>query len=290
MPISWGKISRRGFLAGTAAAVATGLYAWRFEPHWYELVERELPIAGLPRDLDGKRLVQINDLHVGERVDSSYLMSALEHVGRMEPDFIALVGDFMTCRGSEQVDEVARVMEALPTPKLGCFAVLGNHDYAAGNWSDTVAADALSRRLEGAGVTVLKNDRRDVAGLQILGVDDVWGPDFDPAKALSDYDPTKPALMLCHNPDGCDRGGWDDYRGWILSGHTHGGQCRLPFCGPPIVPVGNKRYVAGEYDVGNGQMLYVNRGLGHHLRVRFLVRPEITLFTLRSGVAGLPVL
>jgi uncharacterized protein len=286
MPTSWGKITRRSFLAGS---VATGLYTWRIEPHWYEVVERDLPIANLPADLVGRRLVQINDLHVGEVVDSSFLRGALETVGRMEPDFIALVGDFMTCRGSEQVDEVARVMEALPSPKLGSFAVLGNHDYSA-NWSDTAAAGRLSRRLEGAGVTVLKNERREVAGLQIFGVDDVWGPDFDLVRSLRAYDPMKPALLLCHNPDGCDRAGWDEFRGWILSGHTHGGQCRLPFCRPPRVPVGNKRYVAGEYQLEHGRMLYVNRGLGHHMRVRFLVRPEITLFTLRSGATGLPVL
>jgi len=279
MPTSCGKITRRGFLAGV---VATGLYTWRCEPHWYEVVELDLPIAGLPSDLVGRRLVQLNDLHVGEQVDSSYLMAALETVGRLEPDFVALVGDFMTCQGSEQVDEVARVMEALPSSKLGSFAVLGNHDYST-NWCDMAAADGLIRRLEGAGVTVLKNERREVAGLQFIGVNDIWGPDFDLVKSLRAYDPLKPALMLCHNPDGADRGGWDDYRGWILSGHTHGGQCRLPFCRPPRVPVGNKRYVAGAYELKGNRMLYINRGLGHHLRVRFLVRPEITLFTLRAA-------
>jgi predicted MPP superfamily phosphohydrolase len=159
--------------------------------------------------------------------------------------------------------------------------VLGNHDYS-GNWGDNAAADALSKRLEGAGVTVLRNQRRVVAGLQILGVDDIWSSEFDLESTLKDYDAAEPSLMLLHNPDGCDREGWGDYRGWILSGHTHGGQCRLPFARPPIVPVGNKRYVAGEYALSDGRMLYINRGLGHHLRVRFLVRPEITVFTLRA--------
>jgi predicted MPP superfamily phosphohydrolase len=296
MANSWGKITRRGFLAGSIAAAGTGFYTWRIEPHWYEVVERELPIAGLPAELNGKRLVQLNDLHVGGRVDSAYLKSALKHVGRMEADLIALVGDFMTCHGSEYVDEVARVMESLPTAKLGNFAVLGNHDYGSDSWSDTQAAAALVRRLTQAGITVLKNDSREVAGLQIFGVDDVWGPDFSLRRALAKYDSAKPALMLCHNPDGCDHDGWKDFRGWILSGHTHGGQCRLPFCDPPILPVGNRRYVAGEYALDDGRMLYINRGLGHHLRVRFMVRPEITVFTLRpggigaAGATGLPVL
>jgi predicted MPP superfamily phosphohydrolase len=207
----------------------------------------------------------------------------LDHVGRLEPDLVALVGDFMTCRGSEQVDEVARVMESLPSAKLGSFAVLGNHDYT-NSWSDVTAAEALVRRLTQAGVTVLKNESRDVAGLTIYGVDDVWGPDFDLIRTFERHDPAKPSLTLCHNPDGCDYAGWKNFRGWILSGHTHGGQCRLPFCRPPRLPVGNRRYVAGEYALKNGRKLYINRGLGHHLRVRFFVRPEITLFTLRSTV------
>jgi predicted MPP superfamily phosphohydrolase len=286
MAKSWGKLTRRGFLASGAAALATGLYAWRIEPQWYEVVERALPIAGLPPELDGKRLVQINDLHVGPQVDSSYLKSALEHVGRMEPDLIALVGDFMTCHGSEQVDEVARVMESLPATKLGAFAVLGNHDYTNG-WKDSATADLLVRRLDQSGVNVLKNESREVAGLRIYGVDDVWGPDFRLARTFRRYDRAQPSLALCHNPDGCDHDGWNEYRGWILSGHTHGGQCRLPYCRPPKLPVGNKRYVAGEYALKDGRMLYINRGLGHHLRVRLFARPEITVFTLRA-TAGLP--
>jgi predicted MPP superfamily phosphohydrolase len=278
MPKSWGKITRRGFFA---AAAATGLYAWRIEPEWYEVVEREMPIAGLPSALDGKRLIQLNDLHVGPHVDSSYLKAALEHVGRMEPDLIALVGDFMTCHGQEQIEEVARVMESLPTAKLGAFAVLGNHDYT-NTWTDAAAGDALAYRLAEAGVTVLKNESREVEGLRIYGVDDVWGPDFNLAGAFEAFDSTKPCLTLLHNPDGCDRAGWNGYRGWILSGHTHGGQCRLPFCRPPKLPVGNKRYVAGEYALKGDRILYINRGLGHHLRVRFFARPEITVFTLRA--------
>jgi hypothetical protein len=85
---------------------------------------------------------------------------------------------------------------------------------------------------------------------------------------------------LCHNPDGADQPGWGDYQGWILAGHTHGGQCRPPFCRPPCLPVENPRYVAGEVDLGDGRRLYINRALGHLLRLRFNVRPEITAFRL----------
>ncbi|MEO1082736.1 MAG: hypothetical protein AAFY88_00695, partial [Acidobacteriota bacterium] len=77
-------------------------------------------------------------------------------------------------------------------------------------------------------------------------------------------------------------GVWHDFSGWILSGHTHGGQCKPPFLPPPILPVENRRYTAGAFELEGGRRLYINRGLGYLKRVRFNVRPELTLFTLRA--------
>ncbi|MEL6721459.1 MAG: hypothetical protein AAFP82_22360 [Bacteroidota bacterium] len=76
---------------------------------------------------------------------------------------------------------------------------------------------------------------------------------------------------------------WNDYQGWILSGHTHGGQCKPPFLKAPLLPVQNKNYAAGVYDLGGGRSLYINRALGHLWQIRFNVRPEITLFSLEQA-------
>jgi predicted MPP superfamily phosphohydrolase len=129
-------------------------------------------------------------------------------------------------------------------------------------------------------VTVLRNQSRVVQGLRLAGVDDFWGRNFHPNEVLSKLHPDEPTVVLCHNPDVADLGVWDSFRGWILSGHTHGGQCKPPFLAPPLLPVMNKRYTAGEFDLGDGRFMYINRGLGHLIRVRFNVRPEITLFRL----------
>lgn len=275
------RITRRRFLGGTlGAAAATGLYAWRVEPHWVELVRRELPIAGLPDDWVGRTLAQVSDLHVGD-VDADYLRRQLQYVGTLRPDLVVFTGDFITCRGAEPVDEAAGVVEALPMPPRGCAAVLGNHDYSQTHaWSNRKTADRLADRLTRLGVQVLRNERRAFAGLELIGLDDLWGPAFDLPKAMHGRDRDRPAIVLCHNPDGVDAPFWDRYQGWILAGHTHGGQVKPPWMAPPLLPVVNRRYVAGEYDLGEGRRLYVNRGLGHLARVRFNVRPEITLFTL----------
>ena len=76
---------------------------------------------------------------------------------------------------------------------------------------------------------------------------------------------------------------WEGYTGWVLAGHTHGGQCKPPFLPPPVLPVKNRRYTSGEIAVDSGRTLYISRGVGHLLKARFNVRPEITLFTLRNS-------
>src|SRR5262245_29743373 len=215
-------VSRRRFLrmgAGLlAGAAGVGYYAWRVEPHWVEVVHRPLPIANLPQPLVGRTLVQLSDLHVGQQVEDDFLKDAFALVETLEPAFVVVTGDFMTSSADEEVDHTLAVMEHLPRGRLGTLAVLGNHDY--GNLSVChEAADDLTRGLREQGIDVLRNQRKTVAGLTFVGMDDFWGPYFAPRRALSGMAPTAPAVVLCHNPDAVDQPGLGDYRGWILAGH-----------------------------------------------------------------------
>jgi uncharacterized protein len=269
-----------------AAAASAGAYTWLVEPHWVEFVRRPLPIRGLPRDLEGRILVQVSDIHAGPRVSSGFLTETFEQIAACRPDLVAVTGDFVSYTEADKLGELQRVIERLPHGRLGTFAVLGNHDYGR-NWAELPVADAVTAMAERAGVTVLRNESRIVAGLQVSGVDDRWSPRFDVARTMTERDPDAATVVLCHNPDGVDQAGWGGYDGWILSGHTHGGQCKPPFLPAPLLPVKNRRYTAGEIalDVSDAQprgrrRLYINRGLGHLIQVRFNVRPEVTLFTL----------
>ena len=280
-PRAW---SRRRFLrqaaAGAAAATAgTLLYTWRVEPHWMEVVERSLPVAGLPPALAGQRVVQLSDLHVGPIVDPDFLRAAMARVAALAPDMILLTGDYMTCDDDEQVAPALAILAELPPAPLGRYAVLGNHDYGSA-WRQERVAGRLADGLERLGIHTLRNEVVDLAGLQIAGVDDYWGSYFRPEAALAQLDFTRPAIALCHNPDGVDHAAWTSFRGWVLAGHTHGGQCKPPLLPPPLLPVSNRRYVAGVDELAPGRRLYINRGLGYLRRVRFNCRPEITLFTL----------
>jgi len=240
-----------------------------------------MPIAGLPPELVGRRLVQLSDVHVGPRVDDDHLISAFERAAALRPDIVVVTGDFLTYaheRGTAQYDRLRDVLTHLPRGRLATIGILGNHDYGRG-WRENAVAARVVGVVERLGVRILRNESANVSGLDIVGVDDLWAHRADPAAAMQRRSGAA-SIALCHNPDALDAFDWSDYRGWILAGHTHGGQCKPPFLPPPILPIQNKRYAAGEVNLDDGRRLYVNRGLGHLIRVRFNVRPEITSFTL----------
>jgi uncharacterized protein len=134
-----------------------------------------------------------------------------------------------------------------------------------------------------SGVQILRNESAELGGLNFIGFDDYWGLNFDPEKAMKGFDPSKGNIVLCHNPDVCDLNILGDYNSWILSGHTHGGQVKPPVLSPPLLPVKNKKYAEGLYELSNERTLYINKALGHLWQVRFNVRPEITIFELQNG-------
>ncbi len=266
----------------SAAGALPFLYSWQIEPFWVEFVERKLPIKNLPAALEGKILMQISDLHVGNRFDWNFLIESFQKAKKFDPDFVVYTGDYVNHGTSEDQKHLLKVMEKAVYGKMGTFGILGNHDYGEG-WKNLGSSEQVCRILQNSGVTMLMNEQEESHGLNIIGFDDLWSPNFDPMKVMKDYDPGKANLVLCHNPDVCDKKVWNGYQGWILSGHTHGGQCRIPGVITPVLPVENKKYISGEIDLEDGRMLYINRALGHSFQVRFMVRPEITVFTLTQA-------
>jgi predicted MPP superfamily phosphohydrolase len=276
-------LSRRHLLRASAAAAASGLglgvYTWQVEPHWLEVTRRVLPIAGLPSALEGRTLAQLSDIHVGSRVADSYVARTFERVRALAPDVVAYTGDF-TSYHENIYAHAERLYRDAPRGRLGTLGIFGNHDYGP-NWAHPEVAARLAGVLGAQGIQILRNEVADVAGLQIAGMDDLWAERFDPARTLAALERTRSALVLSHNPDTVDRPGWDTFEGWNLAGHTHGGQCKPPFLPPPLLPVQNRRYTSGHFDLSGHRRMYISRGVGHLTQVRFNVRPEVALFELR---------
>jgi len=279
-------LKRRKFLKNSlyglaGAGLLSGLYAWQIEPFWLEFVKQKMPIKNLPQHLVGKTLMQISDIHVGNRFDYTYIIESFKKAQKLNPDFVVYTGDFVSYEDSTQFQQLDEVLQYVVKGEIGTIGILGNHDYGY-DWAEQDVADKITDQLEKAGVKILSNAKTTLEGLNIIGLDDYWALNFSPEKVLSEHNTNEANIVLCHNPDVCDLNLWHGYQGWILSGHTHGGQCKPPFLAPPILPVKNKRYSAGVIDLFDGRTLYINRALGHLWQVRFNVRPEITVFELIS--------
>lgn len=276
------KFIERTFWGTTSLGFLTGLYAWQIEPFWLEFVKKKMPVSNLSKNLIGKTIMQISDIHVGNRFDYNYIIESFKKAQEFEPDFVVYTGDYVSYEDKSQFKQLEKVLKHTVKGKIATVGILGNHDYGK-NWSDQKIADQISTQLEESGITLLKNNQKDFEGLNIIGFDDYWALNFAPETVMTQYDKSKANLLLCHNPDVCDLDVWNGYQGWILSGHTHGGQCKPPFLEAPMLPVKNKKYSQGKIDLEDGRILYINRAVGHLWQVRFNVRPEITIFELEQA-------
>ncbi len=272
------KISRRAVVRSILAA-GTGLMGWSclVEPVWLQTTFHRLNIPELPQVWKGRRLVQISDFHIG-CTSIGMLQRAMREVNRLKPDILVITGDFIDrrCDDFALVDSVLEILEPAKIATLGC---LGNHDFGE-FWHDSKIADEVTAIASKYGVRMLRNELVGIEGVEFSGIEDYWSPNFSPQAVASQALREVPTICLCHNPDVYDHCDWSRFQGVILAGHTHGGQCKPPFLPPPMLPVYNRRYTAGFFDLAPGQTMYINRGLGYSYRVRFNCRPEISVFEL----------
>lgn len=276
------KFIKNSLYTAVGLGVSTAFYSWQIEPFLPEFTQINMDVANLPIHLEGKKLMQISDLHVGNRFDYNYLIKSFQKAAKYKPDFVVYTGDFVSYENEKQFRQLSEVMHHAVKGKFGTVAILGNHDYGE-NWEEENVALEICKVLQKAEIDVLRNEQKSYNELNFIGIDDYWSNNFFPDLAFRNYDSTKANVVLCHNPDVCDLDVWHNYQGWILSGHTHGGQCKAPFLPPPILPVKNKKYTNGKFNLKNNRKLYINRAIGHSIQVRFNVRPEITIFTLKGA-------
>ncbi len=258
-------------------------YATKVEPTWLEVNHLDITIRDLPPAFEGLRLVQLSDLHYGHQLPFDHLLEAVDVAQAQRPDVIVLTGDFIHA-GFKHVRHVAGVLGRLHAP-FGVFAVLGNHDFSVRNSLGIrrhkdlhrAVADALSDR----GIRVLNNENvpliRHGQHVVLAGVNDLWSRACDVDRALAGLCESLPRIVLAHNPRTIDQLGGRRCD-LMLSGHTHGGQVDLPVLGRVVL--GRNAYAAGLYSIEDS-LLYVNKGVGFGFRIRYRVRPEVTVLTLQ---------
>ncbi len=266
-------ISRRRFLSLGIAGVAGTVVA---DSVWYEPQALQLEKIAFPTSSTGGsiRLLQVSDLHLSSF--NSYFARVAKQVADLQPDLIVLTGDYL-----EEERNIRGVLSFLKELKAthGIYAVQGNWEY----WS-RLEGENLRRHFAGAGVKLLINERADLdikgRALSIFGLD--YPSSNDHLHQLQkEVDPQRFNLLLSHVP-AFSHEQLNEHINLVLSGHTHGGQVRLPFLPPFYLPRYSGRFVAGFYQVSQHRIpLYVSRGVGTSvLPLRFFCRPEIGLFEL----------
>jgi len=282
------RFSRRTLLqAGALGAAGLALYAAEIERHWIEVIHTQIRLRGLPEAFHGLRVAQLSDIHMDEYTEPFFVREAVNRINQLHPDVVLLTGDFVSDMplgipfATGAAWQCANLLTGLECRRR--FAVLGNHDFAVG-------PQPIIEALTANGITMLENAHlpfeKDGARIWLAGVEDplLGRPDPDLAIPASIRNlAAEPVILLCHAPDYADTLAADPVGraiGFMLSGHTHGGQVRLPFIGAMQLPQLGKKYVHGQFQFGTMQ-LYVNRGLGTvGVPFRFDCPPEITLHTL----------
>jgi len=273
--------NRRNFIRTAAlGTLGSAAYARWVEPNFLTVTRREIQIPELPSALDGIVIAQLTDFHYNPEKENKLIAEAVDVTNAANADIIALTGDFITA--SRQV--FTPLMEHLSKLKAkhGIYGIMGNHD----GWGAPYSFFQKGFRTAGFEFLINAGTRIQVRGepLFLLGTDSIWSGHVDAPACYRGHQKNDPVIALVHEPDVFDQL-TDSYPVSLqLSGHTHGGQCRVPLLDyAPVKVKYGRNYIYGEYQKGNSR-LFVSRGLGTvGQRVRFACAPEVAILTLRSA-------
>jgi predicted MPP superfamily phosphohydrolase len=286
------KVTRRSFIKRalgsflTVAGIGAGgyFYAHDIEPKLLDVTRHEIKNRRLPAGFDGLRIVQFSDTHIGFHYNLDTFEKLMDEINSLAPDIILFTGDLMD--NPNEFNEHERMVQTLKRleAEFGKYAIYGNHDHGG------YGSDIYKKIMEEAGFTLLMNESDSVtlldgSSIYIAGVDDAMLGRPNLEAAIWGIPKDSYTILLAHEPDHMADLAAKNNIHLQLSGHSHGGQIQLPFYGPLVTPPLAEVYTEGFYQVGDGEgmPLYVNRGLGTtRLPFRFLSRPELSVFTLKS--------
>ena len=279
-------MSRRGFVqGGVLGALAAGgltlyeIYQARYvNPYRPQLERIDLPLPTGVEGLDGFKIGFVTDTHVGPFVSLADLQRSLDLIRGEQPDLILLGGDYISESPRFTPDTAAVLAELLAETPLGGYGVMGNHDLS-------VSRTRVQEGLATVGIPILRNDLVTIdyrgSTLAIAGIDETLLGDPQPAATIAQAPEGVPVLALWHEPEFAEQAAAAGAFAQ-LSGHTHGGQIRIPGIGAVGLPVHGKRHVIGM-NSADGMPIYTSRGVGvYRPPARFNCPPEVTLITLSA--------
>jgi uncharacterized protein len=284
--------TRRTFLKRLAGSFLTILglgaggyvYANRIEPSLLGITRLEIRHPLIPTAFHGKKIIQFSDTHLGFQYNLNQFEKLIKVINDDKPDLIFFTGDLMDEPNRyTEINKLISILQRLHAP-LGKYCIYGNHDHGG------YGTEIYRNIMETAGFKVLLNSAdsiksTDNSRIFIAGVDDLMLGKPNLAASLKNVPADQFCILLSHEPDFADTAMHYPIQ-WQLSGHSHGGQVKLPFVGALILPPFARNYQEGLYDIAgeNQFILYVNRGIGTTgLPFRFGSKPELAVFTLSSN-------
>jgi predicted MPP superfamily phosphohydrolase len=277
-------MNRRSFLKRwlrlilVAGVVGYPLFIERYR---FQINRYDIPVAGLPPVFEGFTIVQLTDLHYGPLMPLALVRHLIHQANALEKDIIVCTGDYVNEHDrAKQIDRVWPELIKLEAAD-GVYSVLGNHDH----WADARKSIDWLRR---SGQDVRHRAvaiNRGAARIWIGGAGDFWEDEPGIDRAFRTVPPQEFKILLAHNPDTIDTV-YTTRVDLVIAGHTHGGQVRVPFWGPPVLPVINKRYASGIIHARH-TTLFISRGLGWAIvPVRLNCLPEIAVLRLKQASAA----
>lgn len=268
-----------GFVAvGVFGGVITAIVARFILPFRPRITQLVVTLPRKHQHLDGLRIAFVTDTHVGPSFSADRLLPITEALQREKPDILLFGGDFISESPRFLKSAIPALASMVPTARFGAYAVLGNHDISN-------IRSRITKPLREIGVQVLENEavciKTDRGDLWIAGVDDAMLGKANVEATFLQVPSDAASLCLWHEPDYA--GTAEEYGPFLqLSGHTHGGQVRLPMLGPLALPRLGRRYASGRYQIGD-MTLYVSNGIGvYRPPVRLNCPPELVFVRLIS--------
>lgn len=266
------QLTRRNFIYSSILSLAG--YSGLVEPAFLRVRQKALLIPNLPPAFEGFKIAQLTDFHY-KAYNKGLIQRAVQKTNEWKPDLIALTGDFVDNNPS-RLPSLLELLKPLHA-RLGSYAVLGNHDHHHPSGNIAAYRSAFAH----TSTTLLVNECVTQEGVEIIGVDSICSSTPDFTLQVGGRTPDQLRLVLAHEPDMFDQI-IPAYQPHLqLSGHTHGGQCRVPVIGyAPLTPRYGQKYKDGAFSKGPSS-LFVSSGLGTSIApIRFACLPEVALLTL----------
>lgn len=284
------KVSRRSFLKklfGTtviAVGSSSGIYyyAREIETRMLKVTEQRISHQLIPAGFEGCKIIQFSDTHLGFNYSLDQLERLINKINSFSPDIVLFTGDLMDEPNRyAETEKIPALLKRLKAP-LGKFCIYGNHDH--GGYGSEIYQSIMMKSdfvlLQNSSIPI---NLLDGSRIDLIGIDDAMlgMPNFE--TAMTNVHSSGFKLLLSHAPDLADQAVQYGIH-WQISGHSHGGQIKVPFIGALVTPPFAEKYTEGKYQLeyqGQQLSLYVNRGIGTtRLPFRFLAQPELTVYTL----------